>query len=152
MHISRNKRLRSAWRQCRSGSANTAQSFFPDRRPLLSSQIAGSAGFAAIAVARAASVEVAIAMAEIESAREGVEASFRLEAEPPVAVASEESHVAAHPERSRSFAPADKPARSRPQPALSAPQSLPGSHPVDDLRGCPCAYTNSLLMLCKDLD
>src|SRR5260370_19446534 len=49
MHILGNRKLQSAWRQCQSGSANTARSFFQDRHFLLSNYSSGPAAVSAFA-------------------------------------------------------------------------------------------------------
>src|SRR5258708_26783767 len=122
-------KLRSVRRQCQSGSANTDQSFFQDRRLLLSTQLASLPADAA---------------AKQHEWKE-VEASSRQNAALAAELAPAKLLVSAAPAERRISAPGGTPVQSTPQPALPAPSSprdpAPRTHPDADLGGWPCAYT-----------
>src|SRR5258706_13539075 len=143
-HISGNMKLRSVRRQCQSGSANTDQSFFQDRRLLLSTQLASLPADAAAGPA--------LASQKWHEWKE-FEAPFRQKAALAAELAPAELLVSAPPAGRRISAPGGTRVQSTPQPALSAPSSrreaCPRAHPEADLGGWPCAYTNSSIVRSK---
>src|SRR5712671_7538473 len=105
-HISGNKKLRSARRQCQSGSANTAQSFFQDRRLLLSTQPASSPADGA--------ADPALAPQKLHAWKE-VEASSRQMAALAAELAASKLLVSAPPAERRISAPGGTRVQSTPQ-------------------------------------